>query len=87
MLTAGFGLLGWILVKLRCNPVPLLLGFILSPFTEENLRRALLLSRGSASIFVTRPISLVILISAAALLAVSFAPIVLAARSRAVEPS
>ena len=87
MLTAGFGLLGWILVKLRCNPVPLLLGFILSPFTEENLRRALLLSRGSVSIFVTRPISLVILIAAAALLAVSFAPIILAARSRAVEPS
>jgi TctA family transporter len=81
MLTAGFGLLGWALTKLGCNPVPLLLGFILSPFTEENLRRALLLSRGSAAIFVTRPISLGILIAAVALLAVSFAPIILATRS------
>ena len=41
-----FGVLGWIFVKLECEPAPLLLGFILGPLMEENLRRALLLSRG-----------------------------------------
>ena len=46
MQTAFFGLLGVVFVKLECEPAPLLLGFVLGPMMEENLRRALLLSRG-----------------------------------------
>ncbi len=46
--TAVFGLLGYIFYKLRCEPAPLILGFILGPMMEENLRRAMLLSRGDA---------------------------------------
>jgi TctA family transporter len=43
---ALFGLLGYLLTKLRCEPAPLLLGFVLGPLLEENLRRAMILSRG-----------------------------------------
>ncbi len=57
LMTAVFGVLGWLFVKLDCEPAPLLLGFILGPMMEENLRRALLLSRGDPTVFVTRPIS------------------------------
>jgi putative tricarboxylic transport membrane protein len=48
-----FGALGYVFYKLRCEPAPLLLGFILGPMMEENLRRALLLSRGDWTTFVT----------------------------------
>ncbi|HEX2221516.1 MAG TPA: tripartite tricarboxylate transporter permease, partial [Candidatus Limnocylindria bacterium] len=58
---AFFGLLGYILVKLGCEPAPLLLGFVLGPLLEEHLRRAMIISRGDPSIFVTRPISAVLL--------------------------
>ena len=47
LIMALFGLLGYVLVKLGCEPAPLLLGFVLGPLIEENLRRAMLLSRGS----------------------------------------
>ena len=46
---AFFGLIGYTLVKLRCEPAPLLLGFVLGPLLEENLRRAMILSRGDPS--------------------------------------
>ena len=49
-----FGLLGYVLLKLDCEPAPLMLGFILGPMMEENLRRAMLLSRGDPLVFVTR---------------------------------
>ncbi|HEX5326810.1 MAG TPA: tripartite tricarboxylate transporter permease, partial [Acetobacteraceae bacterium] len=52
-----FGLLGYVLAKLDCEPAPLLLGFVLGPMMEENLRRALLISRGDPSVLFTRPIS------------------------------
>jgi TctA family transporter len=52
MITVVFGALGWLFAKLECEPAPLLLGFILGPMMEENLRRALLLSRGDPSVFV-----------------------------------
>jgi putative tricarboxylic transport membrane protein len=52
-----FGVIGYIFIKLGCEPAPLLLGFILGPMMEENLRRALLLSRGDWSVLVTRPLS------------------------------
>ena len=68
MQTAFFGLLGVVFAKLACEPAPLLLGFVLGPMMEENLRRALLLSRGDPTVFATRPISAGLL--AAALLLV-----------------
>jgi putative tricarboxylic transport membrane protein len=70
VLLAGlFGILGYVFVKLACPPAPLLLGFILGPMMEENLRRAMLLSGGDPAIFVTRPLSLLFLLIAAGLVA------------------
>src|SRR5690349_11239763 len=66
--TAFFGLLGVLFVKLECEPAPLLLGFVLGPMMEENLRRALLLSRGDPTVFVQRPISAGLLIAAVLLI-------------------
>jgi len=67
-MTAALGVLGYILLKLRFEPAPLLLGFVLGPMIEENLRRAMLLSRGDPSTFIERPISAVVLGLCAALL-------------------
>jgi len=74
MLTVFFGLIGIIFVKLDCEPAPLLLGFVLGPMMEENLRRALLLSRGDPTVFFTRPLSLVMLLMAAALVLIIVLP-------------
>ena len=54
---AVFAVLGYVWTKLECEPAPLILGFILGPMMEENLRRAMLLSRGDPSVFFTKPIS------------------------------
>jgi len=67
-MTAALGVLGYILLKLRFEPAPLLLGFVLGPMMEENLRRAMLLSRGDPSTFIERPISATVLGLCAALL-------------------
>ncbi|MBK6009286.1 tripartite tricarboxylate transporter permease [Ramlibacter ginsenosidimutans] len=56
-ITAAFGLMGYLMMRLELDPAPLMLGFILGPMLEENFRRALLLSRGSFATFVDRPIS------------------------------
>ncbi|MFD2752818.1 tripartite tricarboxylate transporter permease [Comamonas terrae] len=69
-----FGFIGYVFHKLGTEPAPLLLGFILGPMMEENLRRALLLSRGDWSVFVTRPISAGLLIAAVILLIVVLLP-------------
>jgi putative tricarboxylic transport membrane protein len=74
MQTAAFGFLGIVFVKLEFEPAPLLLGFVLGPMMEENLRRAMLLSRGDPSVFVTRPISLVMLLMVVGLLLLIAAP-------------
>lgn len=66
--TIVFALVGYILIKLDCEPVPLVLGFVLGPLMEEHLRRAMLLSRGDPLVFVNRPISLALLAVAALLL-------------------
>ncbi|GAA4427764.1 tripartite tricarboxylate transporter permease [Acidovorax lacteus] len=71
-----FGLIGYIFHKLGTEPAPLLLGFILGPMMEENLRRALLLSRGDWSVFVTRPLSAGLLAAAALLLIIVLLPAV-----------
>jgi TctA family transporter len=73
---AGFGLMGYVLLKLRCEPAPLLLGFVLGPLLEENLRRAMILGRGDPTVFVTRPISAVILALTVAILIVVLLPAV-----------
>jgi putative tricarboxylic transport membrane protein len=62
--TAFMGFLGVLFMKLECEPAPLLLGFVLGPMMEENLRRALLLSRGDPFVFIQRPISAGLLIAA-----------------------
>jgi putative tricarboxylic transport membrane protein len=70
----AFGILGYIFAKLGCEPAPLLLGFILGPMLEENLRRALVLSRGDFTVFFRRPISLTMLLMSAALLILIVVP-------------
>jgi TctA family transporter len=73
-LMALFGLLGYALLKLGFEPAPMLLGFVLGPMMEENLRRALAVSRGDASVFITRPISAVLLAISAMLLIAALLP-------------
>jgi TctA family transporter len=74
LMTAAFGALGYLFYKLRCEPAPLILGFILGPMMEENLRRAMLLSRGDPTVFFTRPLSLTLLLMAAALVVIVALP-------------
>ncbi|MCO5091840.1 tripartite tricarboxylate transporter permease [Bosea sp. (in: a-proteobacteria)] len=69
-----FGLLGYVLMKLRCEPAPLMLAFVLGPLMEENMRRAMLLSAGDATVFITRPISAGLLFASALLLAIVILP-------------
>ena len=69
-----FGVLGYFFVKLECEPAPLLLGFILGPLMEENLRRAMLLSRGDPLVFFTKPISAGFLIASIVLLIILLLP-------------
>lgn len=71
---AAFGLLGHVLHRLRCEPSLLVLGFVLGPWIESHLRRALLLARGDWSVFVTRPISATLLAVAVLLLLVVLLP-------------
>jgi TctA family transporter len=61
LIMAVFGIVGYFCAKLECEPAPMILGFILGPLMEENLRRSLVLSRGDPMIFVQRPISAVLL--------------------------
>jgi putative tricarboxylic transport membrane protein len=76
LMAAGFGLLGYLFRKFDCEPAPLILGFVLGPMMEENLRRAMLLSRGNPMVFMTRPISLGILLAAVALLLMTVFPVI-----------
>jgi len=82
-MVAIFGVIGYIFIKLGVEPAPLLLGFILGPMMEENLRRALLLSRGDWSVLVTRPLSASLLAVAAVLLIIVLLPSVKAKREEA----
>src|SRR5436190_2014795 len=78
-LTALFGAIGFMWIKLGCSPAPMLLGFVLGPMMEEHLRRAMLMSKGDPSVFVTRPISLGFIIATVLILVVIVLP---AVRSR-----
>jgi putative tricarboxylic transport membrane protein len=82
-LAVFFGLLGYLFLKLGCEPAPLLLAFVLGPQMEEHLRRALLLSRGSWSTFVERPISLGLLLAALFLLLLTLVPALARRRAEA----
>jgi len=84
-LTAFCGLLGYLFHKLECEPAPLILGFILGPMMEENLRRGMLLSRGDPSIFFTRPLSLTFLVLGAVLLVVVALPAIRRRREEAFQ--
>ena len=73
-MTAFFGIVGFVWLKLECQPAPFLLGFVLGPLMEENLRRALLISRGDPSVFVTRPISLAFVIATVMIVVLMWLP-------------
>lgn len=75
-MTIFFGLMGYVFMKLKCEPAPLILAFVLGPLMEENLRRALLISRGDPTVFFTRPISAGFLIATILLLVIMVLPAV-----------
>ena len=83
VITAVFGFVGYLFVKLECEPAPLLLGFILGPMMEENLRRAMLLSRGDPMTFLNRPLSAVLLAVAMLLLVIIALPAIRKKREEA----
>lgn len=82
-MVAIFGVVGYGFIKLGCEPAPLLLGFILGPMMEENLRRALLLSRGDWGVLVTRPLSASLLAAAIVLVVIVALPSIKAKRAEA----
>jgi putative tricarboxylic transport membrane protein len=85
LLTALFGCVGWLLVKFGFELAPLVLGFVLGPMLEDNLRRALRLSHGDPLVFLQRPISLGLLLAALALLLVVLLPSVRKTREQAFQ--
>jgi TctA family transporter len=87
VLTALFGVLGYVFIRLECEPAPMLLGFILGPLMEENLRRAMRISSGDPMIFVNRPISLGLLIAALLLLILVALPAIRGKRAEVFQES
>ncbi len=84
-LAVFFGLLGYAFIKFRCEPAPLMLGFVLGPMLEENLRKAMTISRGDPSVFVTRPLSMSMLLIAVVLFAIVVLPAVRRKREEAFQ--
>src|SRR6266852_4342182 len=82
---AFFAVFGYVALKLDCEPAPLILGFVLGPMMEENLRRALLISRGDPMVFLQEPISLAFLLAAVGLLIVLAAPTIRRKREEALQ--
>ncbi|MGO4283245.1 tripartite tricarboxylate transporter permease [Bosea sp. TAB14] len=82
-LCAAVGILGYVFAKLSCPPAPLILGYVLGPMMEENIRRALLLSEGDLSIFVKSPISATLLVISALLLVSMILPAIRAKKEQA----
>jgi putative tricarboxylic transport membrane protein len=79
---ALFGIIGYGFILLGCEPAPFLLGLVLGPMMEENLRRALVISKGDWSVLVTRPLSASLLAAAALLLIVVLLPTVKSGREK-----
>jgi putative tricarboxylic transport membrane protein len=75
-MTAVFALVGYWLIKLEFEPAPMLLGFVLGPLMEENLRRAMLIARGDPMTFLYRPISATLLAIAVFLLVLAVLPMI-----------
>jgi putative tricarboxylic transport membrane protein len=84
-LTALFGIFGFVCMKLGFPPAPMLLGYVLGPMMEENLRRSMLMSGGDPSVFVTRPLSLAFIIATVLILVVMVLPAVRAHRQEIVD--
>jgi TctA family transporter len=82
---AALTAVAYVLLKLDCEPAPMVLGFILGPMMEENLRRTMMISFGDPSVFFTRPISLAFLLAAAGLLIVIALPALRAKREEAMQ--
>ena len=82
---AFFAVVGYLFYKLGCESAPLLLGFILGPMMEENLRRALLLSRGDWTTFLTRPLSAGLLLAAVAMVVIVMLPSISKQREEAFQ--
>jgi len=82
---ALFGMLGFVFVRLDCEPAPLLLGYLLGPLMEVYMRRAMLLSRGDPLVFFQRPLSLAFLIIAVIALALVIFPNIRKAREEAFQ--
>jgi putative tricarboxylic transport membrane protein len=85
LLAAMFGVCGYVFMRLECEPAPLILGFVLGPLMEENLRRAMRISSGDPMIFLNRPISLGLLIAALVLLAMVTLPNIRYGREKAFQ--
>jgi putative tricarboxylic transport membrane protein len=74
LFTAFFGFVGYVLIKFGFEPAPMLLGFVLGKLMEEKLRQALILSRGSFTTFVERPVSATLLVIAVVILTLALLP-------------
>jgi putative tricarboxylic transport membrane protein len=84
-LTAFFGFIGYVLIKLGLEPAPMLLGFVLGRLMEEKLRQALALSEGSFMTFIERPVSAVLLLLALVVMVVAVLPAVRKGREEAFQ--
>ena len=85
MLAALFGVVGYVFMRLECEPAPMILGFVLGPLMEENLRRAMRISSGDPMIFLNRPISLGLLIAALLLVLLVALPAIRSKREEAFQ--
>ncbi|MDH7799409.1 MULTISPECIES: tripartite tricarboxylate transporter permease [unclassified Beijerinckia] len=85
IMTAAFAVFGYVMVRFGCEPAPMILGFLLGPLMEENLRRSLVLSRGDPMIFLQRPISLTLLVCAILVLLMIVLPNVRKSREMAFQ--
>jgi putative tricarboxylic transport membrane protein len=87
LIAAFFGVAGYVFMRLECEPAPMILGFVLGPLMEDNLRRAMRISGGDPMIFLNRPISLGLLIAAAILLLIVALPAIRRSRQEAFQES
>jgi len=85
LIAAFFGVAGYVFMRLECEPAPMILGFVLGPLMEDNLRRAMRISGGDPMIFLNRPISLGLLIAAAILLLIVALPAIRRGRQEAFQ--
>jgi putative tricarboxylic transport membrane protein len=79
---AVFGVLGYVFMRLNCEPAPFIMGYVLGPLLEEHLRRAMILSNGNPAVFVTEPISAGLLTCAVAVLVVVSLPAIMRKREQ-----